>query len=84
MVILNTHNIYFGWEIRKYVFIWHSYLKADLYFIFQSRIYKCTDCLKDDQHSWSVERYDIAMIDDYIEIDLRGQYSLSEIVIVSG
>ena len=37
--------------------------------------------MKDDQFSWSVERHDMSLIDDFVTIDLREPYSLSEIAV---
>ena len=37
--------------------------------------------MMDNDFSWSVEKHDMTQMDDYVTVDLRGQYSLSEIAV---
>lgn len=85
LCIIMNHESMLGLNAPKhFAFPIHRRLKAKLVLSahwHRSRIYRCEDCLKDNDYSWSVEKHDMSMIDDYVTIDMRGQYSLNEIAV---
>ena len=48
---------------------------------FQSRLYTCDNCLKENEYSWSVQRNELTFIDSYLNIDLSRPDFMAEILV---
>ncbi|KAJ8318830.1 hypothetical protein KUTeg_003921 [Tegillarca granosa] len=71
-------------KLKMHVYPILKLLKPQLIFSahwHKSNLFECSDCMMNDDDHWSVHRRDISNVEGYLNINLTGKYSLTEIMV---